>query len=46
MPSSKFQMASKGLQDPDLKMWATKTLPTLNEHLKMAKDIHGKLEKK
>ena len=43
---AKFQSASKNLQDPDLKAWALKTLPTLNEHLRMAKDIHGQIEKK
>ena len=43
---AKFQTAAKSLQDPDLKAWALKTLPTLNEHLRMAKDIHGQIEKK
>src|SRR5207248_3160534 len=43
---AKFQTAAKSLQDPDLKAWALKTLPTLNEHLRMAKEIHGQVEKK
>jgi hypothetical protein len=28
-----------------LKAWAQKTLPTLQEHLKMARDINAKLGK-
>jgi len=43
---AKFQEATKNLQDPDLRTWATKTLPTLNEHLRMAKDVHSKVEGK
>jgi putative membrane protein len=31
-----FRMASKSAKDPDVKGWAAKTLPTLEEHLKMA----------
>jgi putative membrane protein len=41
----RFETAAKNLQDPDLKAWALKTLPTLNEHLRMAKDVHAKIEK-
>ncbi len=31
-----FKQESKSGQDPDLKAWATKTLPTLEEHLRLA----------
>lgn len=31
-----FRMASKSAEDPDVKGWAAKTLPTLEDHLKMA----------
>jgi putative membrane protein len=40
-----FKTASKNLTDPDLKTWALKTLPTLEEHLKLAKDIRDKIDK-
>ncbi|MEA2239546.1 MAG: putative rane protein [Thermoanaerobaculia bacterium] len=39
-----FEKASASAQDPDLKAWATKTLPTLKDHLKMAKDAKAKLK--
>lgn len=29
-------------KDPQVKAWAEKTLPTLREHLKMARDLQGK----
>jgi putative membrane protein len=38
-----FMRESKAAKDPDLKAWAAKTLPTLQEHQKMAKDINGKV---
>ena len=41
---AEFQKASTSAQDPDLKNWVVKTLPTLQEHLKMAKDISAKLK--
>ena len=41
---AEFQKQSTAAQDPDLKSWVAKTLPTLQEHLKMAKDINGKLK--
>ena len=34
-----FEKASTSATDADVKNWATKTLPTLQEHLAMAKDI-------
>lgn len=40
-----FEEASKDADDADLKAWAGKTLPTLQHHLEMAKDIDGKLKK-
>lgn len=40
-----FQQASKFVQDPELKGWVMKQLPVLDEHLRLAKDIHGKVEK-
>jgi putative membrane protein len=33
---NEFRLASKAARDPDVKSWAAKTLPTLEEHLKMA----------
>jgi len=39
-----FEKASKDAKDPDLKAWATKTLPTLQDHLKMAKETKSKLK--
>ena len=39
-----FEDASKNLQDPDLKGWATKTLPTLQEHLRLAKETQAKVK--
>jgi putative membrane protein len=34
-----FQQASQSLKDPELKAFAQKTLPTLQEHLKMAQGL-------
>jgi len=39
-----FEKESKNGKNEDLKTWAEKTLPDLREHLKMARDIHGKLK--
>ena len=33
---NEFRLASRAANDPDVKSWAAKTLPTLEEHLKMA----------
>ena len=38
-----FQRASKTAKDPDLKAWAGKTLPTLQDHQKMAREISAKV---
>lgn len=38
-----FQKASEGAKDPDVKAFAAKTLPTLQEHLQQAKDIASKV---
>jgi putative membrane protein len=40
-----FEEASKNAEDAELKAWAAKTLPTLQHHLDMAKDIESKLTK-
>ena len=40
-----FEDASKNCDDADLKSWAGKTLPTLQHHLEMAKDVQSKLGK-
>jgi putative membrane protein len=39
-----FEKASKDAKDPDLKQWATNTLPTLQDHLKMAKAAQSALK--
>lgn len=38
-----FRKESQKAKDPDLKSWAANTLPTLEEHLKMAKETAQKL---
>lgn len=38
-----FQQATDKLQDPDIKNWATTTLPTLQKHLAKAQQIDSKL---
>lgn len=38
-----FERESKSAKDPDLKAWVTKTLPTLQDHQKSAKEINTKL---
>jgi putative membrane protein len=40
-----FEGTARDGSDPDLKAWASKTLPTLKEHLKLAEDIQKKLSK-
>jgi putative membrane protein len=36
-----FKMEAKGGADADVKAWAAKTLPTLEDHLKMAREASG-----
>jgi putative membrane protein len=38
-----FQEEAKGGSDPDIKSFAAKTLPTLQEHQRMSKEIKAKL---
>jgi putative membrane protein len=38
---NEFKMESKSGKDPEVKAWAAKTLPTLEEHLKMARETNG-----
>jgi len=40
-----FEKAAETLKDTDLRTWASKTLPTLQQHLNMIKEIQGKLGK-
>jgi putative membrane protein len=42
--AAEFDKASKNAQDPDLKAWAAKTLPVIQDHLKMAKDMKSKVK--
>jgi putative membrane protein len=42
--AKEFEKASKSVKDPDLKNWATQTLTVVQDHLKMAKDVNGKLK--
>jgi len=41
---AEFEKASKDAKDADLKAWVTKTLPTLQGHLKMAKETQKKVK--
>ena len=40
---SAFKRESTAAKDPDLKAWAGKTLPTLQDHLKMARETNTKV---
>lgn len=40
---SEFEKASNTAKDNDVKTWAGKTLPTLQDHLKQAKEVHGQV---
>jgi putative membrane protein len=41
-----FKRASKDAKDPDVKAWAAKTLPTLEDHLKSIKQIASQVASK
>jgi putative membrane protein len=41
---AEFDKASKNAQDPDLKAWAAKVLPVIQDHLKMAKAMQSKMK--
>ena len=41
-----FEDASTKAKDADIKAWAAKTLPTLREHLQMARDVNSKVSGK
>jgi putative membrane protein len=40
-----FRRESKSGSDPDVKSWATKTLPTLEHHMQMAESTNAKVKK-
>ena len=40
---AEFQKTSTSATDADLRGWATKTLPTLREHLALARDLAGQV---
>ncbi|HKZ08229.1 MAG TPA: DUF4142 domain-containing protein [Methylomirabilota bacterium] len=41
--AAEFRKASQNAKDPDVKAWAGKTLPTIEEHLKVAQDLEKQL---
>jgi putative membrane protein len=41
-----FKKAAEHAKDPDVKSFASSQLPTLENHLKTAKDVHGDVERK
>jgi putative membrane protein len=41
-----FKRESQQAKDPELKAWAGKTLPTLEDHLQMIRQVQGQLAKK
>jgi putative membrane protein len=45
MDVKEFQDAAKDLSDPDLRTFAKSTLPILEEHLRMARDLEGAIRK-
>ena len=40
-----FEKASQSLSDPELKAFAEKTLPTLQEHLRMVENLEGQVKR-
>jgi putative membrane protein len=41
---AEFKKAADSARDPELKAWAAKTLPTLQQHHKMAETLHDELK--
>jgi putative membrane protein len=41
---NELEKALRDAKDPDLRAWAARTLPMIQDHLKMAKDIKAKLK--
>ncbi|HXG94909.1 MAG TPA: DUF4142 domain-containing protein [Blastocatellia bacterium] len=41
---SEFESQSTKANDPDLRAWVVKTLPTLRDHLQMARDVDAKVK--
>jgi putative membrane protein len=41
---AEFEKASQTAMDGETRAWAAKTLPTLQDHLKMAKETQGKVK--
>jgi putative membrane protein len=41
---AEFKREAKSAKDPDLKAWASKTLPTLEDHLKQAQDMQTQVK--
>ncbi|HEX8170745.1 MAG TPA: DUF4142 domain-containing protein [Thermoanaerobaculia bacterium] len=41
--TAEFEKASQSAQDADIKAWAAKTLPTLQEHLRLAQTVQAKV---
>lgn len=41
---AELKKAQASVKDPDLKAWVDKTLPVIEDHLKMAQDINKKLK--
>jgi putative membrane protein len=42
---AEFKRVSENASDPDLKAFAGKTLPTLQDHLRQARETEGQLKK-
>jgi putative membrane protein len=40
-----FQKAASGARDPDVKAFAAKTVPALEQHLKMSRELRASLGK-
>jgi putative membrane protein len=44
MDTTEFEKASQSAQDTDVKAFAARTLPTLQDHLKQARATQGKVQ--